>query len=133
MPDTISYTEASRLVPKMREIMSHYQPVRLVVSQLGRPDDGTDATGFYNAEFLVDLKPYNQWRGYRTKEELIDKMNAELAQLPAISFNFSQNIEDNVEEAVTGVKGELAVKLFGDDLDTLEKKADAIQRVLAGV
>jgi cobalt-zinc-cadmium resistance protein CzcA len=133
MPTTISYSEASRVVPQLRAIMAKYQPVRVVVSQLGRPDDGTDATGFYNAEFLVDLKPYNQWRGCRTKEELIDKMNAELAQLPAISFNFSQNIEDNVEEAVTGVKGELAVKLFGDDLDKLARKADEIQRVLAGV
>jgi len=86
--------------------------VRLVVSQLGRPDDGTDATGFSNAEFLVDLKPSSQWQGFRNKAELIDRMNAALSTVPSISFNFSQNIEDNVEEAVTGVKGELAVKLF---------------------
>jgi cobalt-zinc-cadmium resistance protein CzcA len=133
MPTTISYTEAALIVPKVRAILAKYQPVGLVVSQMGRPDDGTDATGFYNAEFLVDLKPYAAWQGYPTKAALIDKMNGELSQIPGISFNFSQNIEDNVEEAVTGIKGELAVKLFGDDLDTLEKKADEIQRTLAGI
>jgi cobalt-zinc-cadmium resistance protein CzcA len=133
MPTTISYSEAAKLMPKMRAIMAHYQPTRMVVSQLGRPDDGTDATGFYNAEFLVDLKPHDQWVGYPTKDDLIKKMNAELSEIPGTSFNFSQNIEDNVEEAVTGVKGELAVKLFGDDLDLLEKKAAEIQATLAKV
>ena len=133
MPTTISYSEASRVVPKMRAVMAGYQPVSLVVSQMGRPDDGTDATGFYNAEFLVDLKPYEQWKGFRSKDDLVTKMNADLSQIPGVNFNFSQNIEDNVEEAVTGVKGELAVKLFGDDLDMLEKKAAEIQGVMAGV
>ena len=133
MPTTISYTEAAQLVPKLRAIMTKYQPVRFVLSQSGRPDDGTDATGFYNAEFFVDLKPYNEWRGFRNKDELINKMNAELMQIPGISFNFSQNIEDNVEEAVTGIKGELAVKLFGDDLDTLEKKAAEVQNVMSHI
>jgi cobalt-zinc-cadmium resistance protein CzcA len=133
MPPTISYSEAARLMPKLRDIMSGYQPVRLVVSHLGRPDDGTDATGFYNAEFLVDLLPRDKWHGYRSKDELVDKMNAELSQIPGISFNFSQNIEDNVEEAVTGVKGELAVKLMGDDLDVLDKKAEEIRKVMSGV
>jgi cobalt-zinc-cadmium resistance protein CzcA len=133
LPNTISYTEASRIVPKVRAIMAKYQPVRLVVSQSGRPDDGTDATGFYNAEFLVDLKPYDQWRGFRNKDELISKMSAELNEIPGVSFNFSQNIEDNVEEAVTGVKGELAVKLFGEDLNVLEKKAAEIQDVMSKI
>jgi cobalt-zinc-cadmium resistance protein CzcA len=133
MPTTISYTEASRLMPRMREIMAKYQPARLVVSQLGRPDDGTDATGFYNAEFLVDLKPKSEWKGFKTKDALIAKMNAELNEIPGVSFNFSQNIEDNVEEAVTGVKGELAVKLFGSDLDTLEATAAKIQDTLSKV
>ena len=96
MPTTISYTEASRVVPKMRAIMAHYQPIRLVVSQMGRPDDGTDATGFYNAEFLVDLKPYEQWKGFHSKDELISKMNRDLSEIPGVNFNFSQNIEDNV-------------------------------------
>ena len=133
MPTTISYSEASQITPRIRAIVAKYQPVRLVVSQLGRPDDGTDATGFYNCEFLADLRPYSEWQGFKTKDELVHTMNAELAEIPGVSFNFSQNIEDNVEEAVTGVKGELAVKLFGDDLDTLEKKADEIQRVLGGI
>ena len=133
MPDTISYSEAERLVPRLRAIMAHYQPSRIVVSQLGRPDDGTDATGFYNAEFLVDLKPYDTWKGYKNKEALISAMNAELSSIPGVSFNFSQNIEDNVEEAVTGVKGELAVKLFGDDLMVLEAKAAEIQKQLSGI
>ena len=133
MPQTISYSAASRLVPKVRAILAKYQPARLVVSQLGRPDDGTDATGFYNAEFLVDLKPYDRWTGYKSKDQLIEKMNAELAEIPGVDFNFSQNIEDNVEEAVTGVKGELAVKLYGDDLDILERKADEIQKVMRGI
>jgi cobalt-zinc-cadmium resistance protein CzcA len=133
MPSTISYSEAARLVPKIRAIMESYQPARQVVSQLGRPDDGTDATGFYNAEFLVDLKPYDTWQGFRNKDALIKKMSARLQTIPGVSFNFSQNIEDNVEEAVTGVKGELAVKLFGDDLNVLNKKAEEIQAVMATV
>src|SRR5579862_8201584 len=133
MPTTISYTEAARLMPKMRAIMAKYQPARLVVSQLGRPDDGTDATGFYNAEFLVDLKPRADWQGFQTKEALIARMNAELSEIPGVSFNFSQNIEDNVEEAVTGVKGELAVKLFGNNLDILEARAAQIQEALSKV
>lgn len=131
MPPTISYSEASRLMPRVRSILAGFQPVTLVVSHLGRPDDGTDATGFNNAEFLVDLKPYSEWRGSRTKDELIERMNGELAQIPGVSFNFSQNIQDNVEEAVTGVKGELAVKLVGEDLDRLEASAAEIQKVLA--
>lgn len=133
MPTTISYTEASRVVPKIRAIMAKYQPVSLVVSQMGRPDDGTDATGFYNAEFLVNLKPYGQWKGFANKDALVNNMNAELGQIPGVNFNFSQNIEDNVEEAVTGVKGELAVKLFGDDLDVLENKAAEIQAIMARI
>ena len=133
MPSTISYTESSRLMPAVRSIMAGFQPVKMVVSQLGRPDDGTDSTGFYNAEFFVDLKPENRWRGFRSKDDLVTKMNAELIQVPGVTFNFSQNIEDNVEEAVTGVKGELAVKLFGDDLDTLTQKAAQIQNVMSQV
>lgn len=133
LPPTVSYTETSAIMPKLRAIIAKYQPVKFVQSQAGRPDDGTDASGFYNAEFLVDLKPYAEWKGYNNKAELIAKMNAELAEIPGISFNFSQNIEDNVEEAVTGVKGELAVKLFGDDLDVLEKKATEIQKVMGTI
>jgi cobalt-zinc-cadmium resistance protein CzcA len=133
MPTTISYTQAAKLMSQFRLKMGSYQPTRVVVSQLGRPDDGTDASGFYNAEFLVDLKPYSEWTQFRTKPELIKKMTADLNEMPGVSWNFSQNIEDNVEEAVTGVKGELAVKLFGDDLDVLEKKATEIQDVLSKI
>jgi len=133
LPTTISYSEAQTIVPKFRAIMAKYQPVRLVVSQLGRPDDGTDPSGFNNAEFLVDLKPYDEWKEFKNKDALIKTLNDELSQTPGVSFNFSQNIEDNVEEAVTGVKGELAVKVFGDDLNVLEKKAGEIQDVLAKV
>jgi heavy metal efflux system protein len=133
LPDTVSYTEASRIVPRIRDIMAKYQPVKFIESQNGRPDDGTDATGFYNAEFFVDLKPYSEWKGFRNKDELINKMNAELSEIPGVNFNFSQNIEDNVEEAVTGVKGELAVKLFGEDLNVLEKKAAEIQDVMSKI
>jgi cobalt-zinc-cadmium resistance protein CzcA len=133
MPQTISYTAAAALVPKIRAILARYQPVKTVLSQLGRPDDGTDPTGFYNAEFLVDLKPYDEWQGYHRKAELVAAMDKDLRQIPGIQTNFSQYIEDNVEEAVTGVKGVLAVKLFGDDLNTLEKKAAEVQQVLANV
>ena len=133
MPSTISYTEAAQMVPKIRHIMEGYSPVKQVVSQLGRPDDGTDATGFYNAEFLVDLKPYDTWKDFKSKDELIEKMNAELTKIPGVGINFSQNIEDNVEEAVTGVKGELAVKLFGDDLDLLTKKASEMEKVMGSI
>ena len=133
MPPTISYSEAQKLMPKVREILAKYQPTKLVVSHLGRPDDGTDATGFYNSEFLVDLKPREEWQGFTSKPQLITQMSDELKEIPGVTFNFSQIIEDNVEEAVTGVKGELAVKLFGDDLQTLEKKADGIQKTLASI
>jgi cobalt-zinc-cadmium resistance protein CzcA len=130
MPPTISASEAERLMPRVRAIMASYQPVKMVVSQDGRPDDGTDSTGFYNAEFFVDLKPYDQWKGFKDKSALVTKMSAELSQIPGTTFGFSQNIEDNVEEAVTGVKGGLAVKLFGTDLDVMAEKAAEIQAVM---
>jgi cobalt-zinc-cadmium resistance protein CzcA len=134
MPNTISYSEASKLVPQMRYIMEKYQPVKLVVSQLGRPDDGTDATGFFNAEFFVPLKPFESWPSHTTKEQLTQDMTNSLAeQFPGVEFNFSQYIQDNVEEAASGVKGENSVKVYGNDLDTLEKTADAVAAVLAKV
>jgi len=102
-----------------------------VISQVGRPDDGTDASGFYNTEFFVDLLPRSRWRHqFATKEELVAAMDKELVQIPGVDWNFSQPISDNVEEAVSGVKGELAVKLFGSDLKVLEQKADEIQDVM---
>jgi cobalt-zinc-cadmium resistance protein CzcA len=133
LPQTISYTESAHFVPAVRKIIAGFQPVELVQSQIGRPDDATDASTFNNAEFLVDLKPYDQWKGFKTKEALIDAMSERFSKIPGVTFNFSQNIEDNVEEAVTGVKGELAVKLYGEDLDMLEKKANEIQDVMAKI
>jgi cobalt-zinc-cadmium resistance protein CzcA len=104
-------------------------------SQVGRPDDGTDTTGFFNTEFFVDLKPKEQWRPvfHENKDELIAAMNRELAKIPGVVWGFSQPIEDNMEEAVSGVKGELATKVYGDDLKVLEDKADQIVDVMSKI
>jgi heavy metal efflux system protein len=119
------------LAKKARLIMADFPEVTQVVSQVGRPDDGSDASGFYNTEFFVDLRPRSQWRKeYPTKDELIAAMDAALGKLPGVIWNFSQPISDNVEEAVSGVKGELAVKLFGGDLKVLEQKAQEMQDVM---
>ncbi|HZE26347.1 MAG TPA: CusA/CzcA family heavy metal efflux RND transporter [Terriglobales bacterium] len=122
------------LARKGREILASFPEARQVVSQVGRPDDGSDASGFYNTEFFVDLRPRAQWRHqFQTKDELIAAMDHALHQLQGVDWNFSQPISDNVEEAVSGVKGELAVKLFGTDLKSLEEKADEIQGVMAKI
>ena len=117
-----------------RMILAQFPEVIQVVSQVGRPDDGSDASGFYNTEFFVDLRHRSEWRSqFQTKEQLIDAMDKELSQIPGVDWNFSQPISDNVEEAVSGVKGELAVKLFGGDLKTLEQKADEMQDVMSKI
>ena len=122
------------LANKARLIMAGFPEVTQVVSQVGRPDDGSDASGFYNTEFFVDLLPREKWRKqYHTKDELIGAMDDALSKLPGVIWNFSQPISDNVEEAVSGVKGELAVKLFGSDLKTLEQKAEEMQNVMSQV
>ena len=102
---------------------------------MGRPDDGTDTTGFFNTEYFVDLKPKEEWRPvfHQNKEELIAAMNRELEKIPGVIWNFSQPIADNMEEAVSGVKGELAIKIYGDDLKTLEEKGDQIVGVMRTV
>ena len=111
-------------------MLAGFPEVKQVVSQVGRPDDGSDASGFYNTEFFVDLLPRSRWRPqFKTKDDLIAAMDHELNKFPGVDWNFSQPISDNVEEAVSGVKGELAVKLFGTDLKTLEQKANEIQDV----
>jgi cobalt-zinc-cadmium resistance protein CzcA len=117
---------------KARMMLATFPEVTQVISQVGRPDDGSDASGFYNTEFFVDLRPREQWRAefHGKKDELINAMDKDLQQFPGVDWNFSQPISDNVEEAVSGVKGELAVKLFGRDLKTLEQKADEIQGVM---
>ncbi len=122
------------LANKARLIMAGFPEVTQVVSQVGRPDDGSDASGFYNTEFFVDLLPRAKWRKqYHTKDELIGAMDEALSKLPGVIWNFSQPISDNVEEAVSGVKGELAVKLFGSDLKTLEQKAEEMQNVMSQI
>ena len=109
-----------------------FPEVVTVVSQHGRPDDGTDATGFFNAEFFVPLKPFDTWPAGVDKDKLTDEMTRRLQDdFPGVDFNFSQYIEDNVEEAASGVKGENSVKLFGGDLETLEKTANKIKDVMA--
>jgi len=132
LSQSVGPTEAYRLVRQARLIFSSYPEVTQVISQVGRPDDGTDATGFFNTEYFVDLKPRDQWRSqFRTKEQLIAAMSADLQeQTLGIIWNFSQPIQDNMEEAVSGVKGQLAVKLFGTDLRLLEQKGDQIVSVM---
>ncbi|MGP8259954.1 MAG: efflux RND transporter permease subunit [Acidobacteriaceae bacterium] len=128
-------TESLRIVNEARIRLNAFPEVTKVVSQTGRPDDGTDTTGFFNTEYFVDLKPKDQWRPVfrQNKDELIAAMNRELSKIPGVGWNFSQPISDNVEEAVSGVKGELAVKIYGDDLRTLEAKGDQIVSIMSGI
>jgi len=120
---------------KARIVMASFPEVTQVVSQTGRPDDGTDTTGFFNTEYFVDLKRKEEWRPvfHQNKEALIAAMNQELEKFPGVIWNFSQPISDKMEEAVSGVKGELAVKLYGDDLRTLERKAEEVENQMATV
>jgi cobalt-zinc-cadmium resistance protein CzcA len=134
MPYTISYEESAKITPRVRDILRSFPEVTTVASELARPDDGTDPTGFFNVEFYVDLKPYSQWSGsYRTKPGLIEAINKKLEEFPGINFNYTQPAEDAVDEAETGLKSALAVKVFGSDLDTLQKKGKAIKQILEGV
>ncbi len=134
MPYTISFDEASKIAPRVREVLHSFPEVTTVASELGRPDDGTDSTGFFNVEFYVGLKPYSQWHSrYRNKAGLIEAVNAKLVAFPGITFNYTQPAEDAVDEAETGLKSALAVKVFGTDLRTLEQKGKAIKKVLERV
>jgi heavy metal efflux system protein len=136
MPYTISFDEASKIAPQIRKILASYPQVTVVGSELGRPDDGTDPTGFFNCEFYVGLKPYNDpaWHGsLRTKDQLTDSIRDKLASYPGIIFNFTQPAEDAVDEALTGLKSALAVKVYGPDLNVLQDKALQIKDVLSGV
>ncbi|MDE2223377.1 MAG: efflux RND transporter permease subunit [Candidatus Omnitrophica bacterium] len=134
MPYTISFDEAAKITPRIRKILRSFPQVTTVASELGRPDDGTDATGFFNVEFYVGLKPYSQWRGpYRTKPELIAAVNRKLQAFPGIIFNYTQPAEDAVDEAETGLKSALAVKVFGTNLATLQQKGTAIKQILQHV
>jgi cobalt-zinc-cadmium resistance protein CzcA len=133
MPVDISFDQAARLVTEVRQIFGQSPEVTHVLSQLGRPDDGTDPTSFFNAEFLVNLKPRKEWRAGLTKPKLIEEIEGRLATIPGVIFNFSQVIQDNVEEAMSGVKGENSIKLFGTDLRVMEAKAVEIERLMRGV
>jgi cobalt-zinc-cadmium resistance protein CzcA len=128
-------SEGLKVVDRAREILASFPEVPQVVTQVGRPDDGTDSTGFFNTEYFVDLLPKEKWRPVfrQNKERLIAAMDRELEKIPGVIWNFSQPISDNVEEAVSGVKGQLAVKIYGDDLKTLEAKADEIVEVMRDV
>jgi cobalt-zinc-cadmium resistance protein CzcA len=134
MPYTISFDESAKIAPKVRQLLHSFPEVTTVTSELGRPDDGTDPTGFFNVEFYVGLKPYSQWSGaYRTKAGMIEAINHKLEAFPGITFNYTQPAEDAVDEAETGLKSALAVKVFGANLDTLQKKGKAIKQVLERV
>ena len=133
MPLSISLEDSYHFTKQFRQDFEQFPEVRGVISQTGRPNDGTDATGFFNNEFFVDLYPADQWKRKITKDELIAEMQAKLAHYRGIDFNFSQPISDNVEEAVSGVKGSMAVKINGDDLNLLDKKADQVFALLKKV
>jgi len=133
LPQDASYETGSRMAYEIRQILMSYPVVTQVVSQMGRPDDGTDVTTFNNIELMVSLKSPNKWPHGLTKEELVGQMSEQLEKYPGVDFNFSQNIQDNVEEAMSGVKGENSLKLFGDDIDTLVSKAAELRDVMVAV
>jgi heavy metal efflux system protein len=128
-------TESARVAERARQVLCSFPEVPQVVDQIGRPDDGTDTTGFFDTEYFVDLLPKEKWRPVfsQNKEKLIAAMNHELEKMPGVIWNFSQPISDNLEEAVSGVKGALAVKIYGDDLKTLEEKGDQVVRIMRSV
>ena len=134
MPPSISLKSGNAEVNQMREVIKSFPEVENVISQNGRPDDGTDATGFFNCEFFVPLKPFDSWPAGIDKEILTEQMTEKLhARFPGVEFNFSQYIQDNVEEAASGVKGENSLKLYGNDLEVLEKTAEQIKNAMAKV
>jgi cobalt-zinc-cadmium resistance protein CzcA len=128
-------SEGTHVSDQARIALASFPEVTVVTSQVGRPDDGTDTTGFFNTEYFVDLKPKDKWRPvfHERKDELIAAMDRELEKIPGVIWNFSQPIEDNMEEAVSGVKGELAVKLYGDNLQLLEDKGTQIVNIMSKI
>src|SRR4029453_6857565 len=134
LPPTLSLQEGNAYVNEMRRVIRARPEVESVVSQQGRPDDGTDAAGLFNAEFFAPLKPSSEWPGTRDKEELTAQLLAQLQdKFPGVEFNFSQYLQDNVSEAVSGVKGENSIKLYGNDLQALTDTANKIKSVLGTV
>ena len=132
MLQDISFQQSEAITNGIRTILRSYPEITQVLSQMGRPDDGTDVSTFNNAEFLAELKPAGQWRPqfHKNKDELISAIQKDFSRYPGIDFNFSQNIQDNVEEAMSGVKGENSLKLFGKDFGGLTKIADQIQGIM---
>jgi len=134
MPYSISFDKASEISPEIRKVLMSFPVVTTVTSELGRPDDGTDSTGFFNDEFFVGLKPYSEWHGkYRDKQDLIAAIDKKLEKFPGIQFNFTQPAEDAVDEAETGLKSALAVKIYGPSLQVLQKQGQAIKAVMEKV
>ena len=133
LPYSVSLDKSIEVAKMVREKMIEFPQVKYIVSQTGRPDDGTDVTGFYNNEFDVILYPEDSWKPHITKEELIDTMNCALSVIPGADLNFSQPITDNIEEAVSGVKGSITVKIFGDSLDYMEARSNDVYNVLKTV
>ncbi len=133
LPQDISFDAAAHIADQLRAQIAMSPEVTQAVSQMGRPDDGTDVVTFNDVEVSVALKPPGEWRPGLSKNALIDEMNRRLSRIPGIDLNFSQNIQDNVEEAMSGVKGENSLKLFGDDFDTLSRLADQISQVMQSV
>lgn len=134
MPPTISLEDGSPIVDRMREIIIRHPEVITAVSQHGRPDNGSDAAGFYNAEFFVPLKPYDEWPSGMTKKNLVDQLQAEFSrEFTGVELNFSQYIQDNVEEGLSGIKGANSIKIVGPDLEVLEKLADQVQAEMSKI
>ncbi|MEY3289513.1 MAG: hypothetical protein RLZZ419_1755 [Pseudomonadota bacterium] len=132
LPTPVSLTTAKEFEGKVREKLETFSEAKMVLTQLGRPEDGTDPKGFNNLEVLIDLNPKDTWR-YKKKDQLVQAMDKELSIFPGILTNFSQVIQDNVEEAISGVKGEIAIKIFGSDLKTLQDRADQVTHILASI
>jgi cobalt-zinc-cadmium resistance protein CzcA len=135
LPNSTSLPEGERFAEEERFVFASFPEVKTVVSQAGRPDDGTDTGGFGNTEYFVDLKPHDQWRSvfHKNKDELIAAMNLAAQKYPGATWNFSQPIEDNVGESMTGTKGSLALKIFGDDLTVLEQEGEKVTAVMAAI
>jgi cobalt-zinc-cadmium resistance protein CzcA len=133
LPRTASLESAARIAPRLREVIASVPEVRGVISHIGRPDDGTDVTGFFNVEFGAPLKPMEQWRKGMTREKIEQELMEKFREFPAVNFNFSQYIRDNVEEALSGVKGANSVKIFGNDLNVLEDVGQRVAEILKSV
>jgi cobalt-zinc-cadmium resistance protein CzcA len=133
LPRTVSLEAAERMAPRLRDAIASVPEIKNVMSHVGRPDDGTDVTSFFNLEFNAPLKPMEQWRKGYTREMIETELSKKFEKFPGVNFNFSQLIRDNVEEALSGVKGANSVKLFGNDLHTLEDTGQRIARILSGV